>query len=242
MVGAVPALVAVVALLSRRGTAGRRAWAGYAVATGGVVLVAVGGGSASLTGDLLVLASMTLSAVFTVAQAGLLEGRDPVAVTAVQLGSSTVVAVPLAAVLDGPLTVGGASVLDLSSFVAHGPGLLAVAALALAGTLLPFTLFAWGQSRTTPEVAGAFLNLEPVVGSGMGALVFGDLFGPVQAIGALAVLGGIALSTLPGAERRAVRPGGHGTPTRTTSGPVVRTASTVDVVRLPGPVGATVGQ
>ena len=34
-----------------------------------------------------------------------------------------------------------------------------------AGTLLPFTLFAFGQSRVSAEVAGAFLNIEPLVGA-----------------------------------------------------------------------------
>jgi O-acetylserine/cysteine efflux transporter len=33
------------------------------------------------------------------------------------------------------------------------------------GTLLPFTLFAYAQGRVSPEVAGAFLNLEPLVGA-----------------------------------------------------------------------------
>ena len=74
---------------------------------------------------------------------------------------------------------------------------LAVVALALAGTLLPFTLFAFGQSRVSAEVAGAFLNLEPLVGAIAGAVVFGDPVGLVQAGGGAAILAGIALSSLP---------------------------------------------
>ena len=34
----------------------------------------------------------------------------------------------------------------------------------------PFALFAYGQSRVAPELAGAFLNLEPLVGTAAGAL------------------------------------------------------------------------
>ena len=75
--------------------------------------------------------------------------------------------------------------------------MLAVVALALAGTLLPFTLFAFGQSRVSAEVAGAFLNLEPLVGAIAGAVVFGDPVGLVQAGGGAAILAGIALSSLP---------------------------------------------
>ena len=187
MVGALPAMVALIALSTGRGSAGARAWTGFTVALAGVALVASDGGDASLTGDLLVLGSMLLSAAFTVRQPDLLAGRDPVAVTAVQFAASAVLTVPLAALREGTtLPTGG------------GAGAwLAVAALVAVGTLLPFTLFAWAQSRTTPEVAGAFLNLEPVVGTAAGALVFGDPFGALQATGALAVLVGIALSAFP---------------------------------------------
>ena len=44
-------------------------------------------------------------------------------------------------------------------------------ALAAGGTLLPFTLFAYGQSRVPAEVAGAFLNIEPLVGAVAGVVV-----------------------------------------------------------------------
>jgi hypothetical protein len=79
-----------------------------------------------------------------------------------------------------------------------GPGVvLAVAGLAAGGTLLPFTLFAYAQGRVSPEVAGAFLNLEPLVGAVAGVVVFGDPAGPVQLAGGAAILAGIALSSLP---------------------------------------------
>jgi hypothetical protein len=72
-----------------------------------------------------------------------------------------------------------------------------VVALALLGTLAPFTLFAFGQSRVSAEVAGAFLNLEPLVGALAGAVAFGDPVGLVQVAGGLAILGGIGLSSVP---------------------------------------------
>jgi O-acetylserine/cysteine efflux transporter len=186
LVGTVPALVAVFALALGRGTARPRAWAGFGLALGGLALVASDGGGSSVSGDLLVGVSLLLSAAFTVAQPGLLTGRDPIAVTAVQFAASALVALPLAAVQSGAPRLHG----DVA-------GWLAVLALVLTGTLAPFTLFAWGQARTTAEVAGAFLNLEPVVGAGAGALAFGDPFGHVQLVGGAAVIGGIALSALP---------------------------------------------
>jgi len=187
MVGGVPAMVALVALATGRGSAGSRAWTGFVLALGGVALVASDGGDASLAGDLLVLGSMLLSAAFTVRQPELLAGRDPVAVTAVQFAASAAVTVPYALLREGTTVPAGAPVVAW----------LAVGGLVVVGTLLPFTLFAWAQARTTPEVAGAFLNLEPVVGTAAGTLVFGDPFGGLQLAGALAVLAGIALSALP---------------------------------------------
>jgi hypothetical protein len=74
---------------------------------------------------------------------------------------------------------------------------MALLALATLGTLAPFALFAYGQSRVAPELAGAFLNLEPLVGTAAGALAFGDPFGPLQLAGGAVILVGIALSTAP---------------------------------------------
>jgi drug/metabolite transporter (DMT)-like permease len=187
LVGATPVLVAIIAALWHRTVARPVAWVGFAVSLAGVGLVAGGGGgSATAAGDGLVLASLLLSAAFTVAQARRLQGRDPVAVTAVQfLGAAL-------AVLPFSVTAEGVPALPA------GPGVvLAVAGLVVGGTLLPFTLFAYAQGRVSAEVAGAFLNLEPLVGAVAGVAVFGDPAGPVQLAGGAAILAGIALSSLP---------------------------------------------
>src|SRR3954471_9658102 len=184
IVGAVPALVALVSALSGRGRTSPRAAAGVALALGGVGIVAGGsGGAATPAGDALVLASVTLSATFVVVQPGLLKGRAPIAVTAVRMLAGALAAMPNAALEGVPAPPPGA-----------GP-VLALAALATVGTLAPFALFAFGQSRTWPTMAGAFLNLEPLVGAAAGALAFGDPFGAGQLAGALAILLGIGLST-----------------------------------------------
>jgi O-acetylserine/cysteine efflux transporter len=102
LVGATPVLVAVVAALRHRSVAPPVAWTGFAVSFAGVGLVAAGGGGgATVAGDGLVLASLGFSASFTVAQAHLLPGRDPVAVTAVQFLAATLTALPVAAVTEG---------------------------------------------------------------------------------------------------------------------------------------------
>jgi O-acetylserine/cysteine efflux transporter len=181
LVGAVPALVAVFAALAGRGATDVRAWIGFLAALAGVGLVAGSGGHASFAGDALVLLSAASQAAFVVAQSRLLEERDAVAVTAVQMAAAAAVAGPFAA-LEGLPSAPQAGVA------------VAVAALVLVGTVLPFALFAFGQARVRPEVAGAFVNLEPLVGAAVAVLAFGNPFGVAQTAGTLAILAGIGLS------------------------------------------------
>ena len=186
IVGAVPVLVALIAFALRRGTAGPLGWAGYVLAFAGVGLVAgAGGAGSSLSGDAIVLVSVILSAGFIVAQSGLLRGRDPIAVTAVQLTAGALAALPYAALAEGMPPAPGA----------EGP-LLAAIGLAIAGTLLAFSLFAYGQARVPADVAGAFVNLEPLVGALAATLAFHEPFGGVQLAGAAAILAGLALGSL----------------------------------------------
>jgi O-acetylserine/cysteine efflux transporter len=190
IVGAVPVLVAVLAAAIGDGRLGPRRWAGNLLALTGVVLVAGIGAGGTMLGDGLVLASCALSAAFVVGQPRVLAGRDAAAVTAVQFGAGALTALPIA------LLAGGAP------SAPQGPGpVLAFAALALAGTVLPFWLFAAGQARVRAEIASAYLNLEPVVGAAVGWLGFGEAAAPVQIAGLVIVLAGIALSTLPPSER-----------------------------------------
>jgi drug/metabolite transporter (DMT)-like permease len=195
IVGAMPALVALLAVALGTGTAGPRAWLGFGLALAGVGLVAGSGGGAGTEGDGLVLASVALSAVFVTVQPRLLAGRDPVAVTAVQVGAGALAALPLALLQEGlppaPATAGPVA---------------AVVGLALAGTALGYALFAFGQARVAPDLAGAFVNLEPLVGAAAGAVLFHDVFGAWQIAGALAVVVGIALSAISEPQRAARRP------------------------------------
>jgi O-acetylserine/cysteine efflux transporter len=187
LIGAAPVLVAIIAALWHRTVARPVAWAGFAVSLAGVGLIAGGrAGGATTGGDALVLASLLLSATVTVAQGRLLRNRDPMAVTAVQFLGATIAVLPFAVATEGMPTA------------PTGPGaVLAAAGLAAGGTLLPFTLFAYGQSRVSAELAGAFLNLEPLVGAVAGAVFFADPTGPAQVFGGAAIIVGITLSSLP---------------------------------------------
>ena len=200
LIGTAPVMVAIIAALWQRSVARPVAWGGFAVSLAGVGLVAAGGGGgADLAGDGMVLASVLISAVFTVGQTRLLRGRDPIAVTAVQFLGAALVTAPFSALTE-----------SMPSAPAHAASLLAVAALIAGGTLLPFTLFAFGQSRLPAEMAGAFLNIEPLVGAVAGVVAFGDPAGPAQLGGGAAILGGIALSSVRRPGRRPAPPGRGG--------------------------------
>ena len=71
-------MVALMAAGLGHGIARPTAWGGYGLALAGIAMVAGGGGTgATAAGDLLVLASVALSATFVVVQPRLLAGRDP---------------------------------------------------------------------------------------------------------------------------------------------------------------------
>jgi drug/metabolite transporter (DMT)-like permease len=187
IVGALPVVVALVVAALGKGNARLLVWLGYAVALIGVVLVAKGGGGgATASGDMLVFFSVVLSGAFMALQPGLLKGRDAAAVTAVQFLAAVLVSLPVA-IFGGPLP--------------HAPGspgpVLAFVALALVGTILPFWLFAYGQARVAPELAGAFVNLEPLVGAVVGWVAFSNPVGAWQILGAMAVVAGIVISLVP---------------------------------------------
>ncbi len=185
LIGATPVMVAIIAAALRHSVARPLAWSGFALSLAGVGLIAGGQGSgSSLGGDALVLAAQLISAGFTVSQARLLRGRDPIAVTGLQLAAAAVAVLPIALITEHH---------------AAGPGtmtaLLATIGLVLAGTVLPTSLFAFGQSRVSADVAGAFLNLEPLVGAIMGIALFAEPAGPVQVAGGAAITVGIGLSS-----------------------------------------------
>jgi drug/metabolite transporter (DMT)-like permease len=187
LIGAAPVLIAIIAALWHHSVARPLAWAGFVISLVGVGLVAGhSAGGATITGDGLVLVALLISATFTVAQARLLRGRDPVAVTAVQFLAAALAVLPVAVITEGmPAAPGSPATL------------LATAGLAVGGTLLPFTLFAYGQARVSAEIAGAFVNLEPLVGAAAGVVIFGNPTGLQQVAGGAAILAGIALSSLP---------------------------------------------
>jgi O-acetylserine/cysteine efflux transporter len=188
LIGAVPVIVAVLAVFFDGARIRLAAWAGFGLSLAGIAVVAgAGGGDASLTGDGLVLLSVLIGSVFTLVQARMLPGRDVIAVSAAQFLASAALIAPIAAVTEGLPTPGPAGW--------PTSALLATAALATIGTVLPYTLFALGQTGVPAQIAGAFLNLETLVAALFGATLFGEPIAIGQLVGAAGLLGGIYLST-----------------------------------------------
>ncbi|HST81472.1 MAG TPA: DMT family transporter [Kineosporiaceae bacterium] len=213
LIGAVPMLVAVMAVIFDRARVRAMAWAGFGLSLAGIAMVAgSGGGDASLIGDALVFASVVVGSGFTIVQARMLPGQDVIAVSAAQFLASAAIVVPVALVAEGipaPGPTGWST-----------PALLAAIALATVGTVVPYTLFALGQTGVAPQVAGVFLNLETLVAAFLGATVFGEAIGVGQAIGALALVVGIYVSTANGIE------------------PAARPESTVELESVPAIAGS----
>ena len=124
-----PVFVAAGSALAGRAVAGPAAWSGFGVALGGVALVAGSGGAASPAGDALVLASAILGSALIVVQGELLEGRDPVAVTAVQMGAAGLFALVFALPTSLPVVAPTAS-----------EAIALAAALVSVGSLIPRVL------------------------------------------------------------------------------------------------------
>jgi O-acetylserine/cysteine efflux transporter len=186
LIGVTPVLVALLAAALGHSVARPLAWAGFALSLAGVGVIAGGhGGGATLGGDGLVLASQLASAGFTVSQARLLRDRDPVAVTALQLMAAAAAVLPIA-LLTGHVPSG----------LGSPAAMLATTGLVLAGTVLPTTLFAFSQSRVSADVAGAFLNLEPLFGAAFGVVLLSEPLGAAQLAGGAVIVAGIAMSSL----------------------------------------------
>jgi drug/metabolite transporter (DMT)-like permease len=188
IVGALPAVIAVLSVVLRRGRPTRLAWVGYVIGGLGIALVAGGkGGGAASGGDLLMLVSVVGTGFFMMMQPAVLRGRNVTAVTAVEFLAGALTSLPFALLGHGAPEV-----------PTHAGPVVAFVVLALVCTALPFWLFAYGQARVAPELAGGLVNIEPLVGAMLGWVAFSDPAGVAQLLGASVVVVGIVLSTVSG--------------------------------------------
>jgi drug/metabolite transporter (DMT)-like permease len=185
MVGSMPVLLAAAAALF----AGERLdWVGWAAlvgSTAGAALIVLGGhrgpaarGEPTLTGDLMVVASLITALAWILLSKKLMKSHSPPVVTAYTILSGTVM---LAALILGPLAVkpwipNESAPIPLTHLSATAWTALAISGVACTATTT--LLWNWGIHHVPASRAGVFLNIEPALGSYLGVRLLGEHLGP----------------------------------------------------------------
>jgi drug/metabolite transporter (DMT)-like permease len=79
----------------------------------------------------------------------------------------------------------------------NGGGLLALLYLAVFGSALAYTAYAWLLRHTSADRVGTFAYVNPAVAALLGWAILDERLGRLQLLGMLIVLAGVALVTLP---------------------------------------------
>jgi drug/metabolite transporter (DMT)-like permease len=160
MVGTLPMLLAIAAVMSSGERLHLGGWLALAASTIGAGLIALsskrvsGTAHASIQGDMLVVLSMFAAIAWILISKRLMRRHSAVMVTAVVYWIGTVI---LSAVV---ITTSGVPSLHYSSRV-----WIAVAEQGILATACTMILWNWGLKRVPASQAGIFVNLEPVVGA-----------------------------------------------------------------------------
>jgi drug/metabolite transporter (DMT)-like permease len=189
IMASVPMLVAVLATALRRERLLGRGWVGVALTVGGLVLLLSareGGGyvGGTLLGDLLMLAAGGTWALYTVLASSVMARNPHLPATLITFLSGTpvllLVAIPSFISQDWRAV----GVKGWAGVVFSG-----VVAIGLAYLIWNTGLGAIGGTRTA-----AYSNLTPLVAATLSWLTLGERWSPGQFIGAVTVLGGLALT------------------------------------------------
>jgi drug/metabolite transporter (DMT)-like permease len=186
--GCTPAIVALASawLGHERVTATR--WAGVALSIAGVYLV-VGHGhdpSASIRGDALIGAAMIAWALYTVGSRPLLDRHSPVLVTA------------LGMILGGVLYAAAALPVMLGvAWSEVRPAVwIAILYSALFSLVVAYLIWYIAVQRVGSSRTSVYSNVTPIVAMAIAAIFLGEPITAAKAVGAAAVLGGVAITRL----------------------------------------------
>ena len=187
--------VAAIMTVFFRESISRRNWIVMTVTFGGCALIACGDSVLELgvAGDLVALISSALFAVYAVIGRRVRSRVSTLAYTSVVYSAATVTMLLL-------VCCGDASSLDCG----YG-NLLCALGLAVFCTLLGHTVYNWGLKYEKAAFVAITTLLEPVFGTVLGLLVFGEVPGMLVAIGAIIVLAGIYLFSTSAEPRTADR-------------------------------------
>jgi drug/metabolite transporter (DMT)-like permease len=190
MVGIAPILLALAAAVFAHERIDTRCSLLLLTSTAGALLivfatpVASGHRGPSVTGDMLVMASLVAAVGWVLISKGLLTRYPSTTVSAVEMVAGTVL---LAAWV---LATRGLPPVHLSGRVWScllAQGLFATTAATL--------LWNWGVARVPASEAGVFVNLEPALGTLLGVLILGDSLGWTGVVGGVLIIGAAVAMT-----------------------------------------------
>jgi drug/metabolite transporter (DMT)-like permease len=178
MVGTMPVFLAVGATIFAHERMDRVGWMALAGSTCGAALIALSGkhghaGEASLTGDLLVVASLGIALFWLLINKNLMERNSHIVVTAYGLLLGT-----LMLAVWVPLRYGAPPLAHVST-----KAWLALAASGVLCTAATTLLWNWGMTQVPASQAGVLLNMEPLMGSLLGVFALGEHLGPGAWVG-----------------------------------------------------------
>lgn len=190
MVGTLPVLLALAAMMFSGERLHLGGWIGLAASTAGAALIAMSGresGSTgpSVMGDLLVVISMFAAIAWILISKRLIRQHSAVIVTAVVLWIGTVMLLLMGLAMEG-----------LPALHYSARTWAAVAAQGLLATTITTLLWNWGLSRVPASEAGIFVNLEPFVGAILGVFLLHENLGPAALLGGALIIGGAVYFSL----------------------------------------------
>ena len=185
MVGTLPMLLAIAAVLFSGDQLHFGGWLALAASTVGAALIALSsktGSSvvhATIRGDLLVVLSMFAAIAWILISKRLMGRHSPLTVTAFVFWIGTIL---LAVVV---VTTSGVPSLHYSTRV-----WIAVAEQGFFATAGATVLWNWGLKRAPASQAGIFVNLEPLVGAILGVSFLHEALGMMALVGGVLIVGG----------------------------------------------------
>lgn len=199
MVGTMPVILALGAVLFTRERLHRIGWIALAGSTTGVTLISFGSArhqaaahGPSFYGDMLVIASLIVALAWILLSRDLMHRNSPTTVTVYTILVGTAMLAVWVVLLDGPPPIRGISTQVW----------LACAAGGLLCTSAATFLWNWGIHQVPASRAGVFLNLEPAIGSVLGVELLGDKLGPDAWFGGALILAAAVVLTTTGNQHK----------------------------------------
>lgn len=192
IIGASPAITAVLSSLMLKDVPFSRVWVGCAVSFIGVAFVSgvnasEASGESPLLGGILVLLALVSWALYTIGSRKVMDRLSPLTVNWTTLLISILIQIPLLWTDHKMLDSGVASV--------PSSGWIALVYVIVFATALGQQAWLYGVSGIGPSRAGVFINVIPVSSLLLSLVILGESFDVVKLIGIALVLSGVWLVT-----------------------------------------------